>query len=45
MLTIVGTDIQAVMPQCAAHRMTPLGQSGLSAVAQVQAMLEAVPLP
>ncbi|ARU04810.1 AAA family ATPase [Comamonas serinivorans] len=38
-------DIQAVMPQCAAHRMTPLGQSGLSAVAQVQAMLEAVPLP
>jgi MoxR-like ATPase len=38
-------DIQAIMPQCAAHRMTPLGQSGLSAVAQVQAMLATIALP
>jgi len=38
-------DVQAIMPQCTAHRMTPLGQSGLSAVAQVRAMLATIPLP
>jgi MoxR-like ATPase len=38
-------DVQVIMPQCTAHRMTPLGQSGLSAVAQVRAMLATIALP
>ncbi len=38
-------DVQAVLPQCIAHRLVPLGQSGRGATAQVRAMAEAVPLP
>ncbi|WP_295849855.1 MoxR family ATPase [uncultured Xylophilus sp.] len=38
-------DVQAVLPQCVAHRLVPVGTSGRSAVDQVRAMVEAVPLP
>jgi MoxR-like ATPase len=38
-------DVQAVLPQCAAHRMVPVGNAGRGAVEQVRAMLTAVPLP
>jgi MoxR-like ATPase len=38
-------DVQAILPQCAAHRMIPAGDAGRGAVEQVQAMLAAVPLP
>jgi MoxR-like ATPase len=38
-------DVQAVLPQCIAHRLVPVGQAGRGAVEQVRAMAEAVPLP
>jgi MoxR-like ATPase len=38
-------DVQAILPQCVAHRMAPVGNAGRGAVEQVQAMLSAVPLP
>jgi len=38
-------DIRAMLPQAIAHRLSPVGDSGRGAVAQVQAMLDAVPLP
>lgn len=38
-------DVQAVLPQTIAHRLIPVGDSGRGAVEQVQAMLQAVPLP
>jgi len=38
-------DVQAILPQCAAHRMIPVGDAGRGAVEQVRAMLTAVPLP
>jgi MoxR-like ATPase len=38
-------DVQAVLPQTVAHRMIPVGDSGLGSVEQVRAMLAAVPLP
>ncbi len=37
-------DVQAVLPACAAHRLTPVGDAGRGAVEQVRAMIEAVPL-
>ena len=38
-------DVRAVLPQTIAHRLTPTGDAGRGAVAQVQAMLDAVPIP
>ena len=38
-------DIIAILPQTAAHRLVPLGQSGRGAAAQLQALIEATPLP
>lgn len=38
-------DLQAILPQTAAHRLTPVSASGRGAVEQVRAMLDAVPLP
>jgi MoxR-like ATPase len=38
-------DVQAVLAQTAAHRLTPVAGAGRGRVEQVRAMLEAVPLP
>jgi len=38
-------DVRAILPQAIAHRLSPVGDSGCGAVAQVQAMLDTVPLP
>jgi len=38
-------DVQTILPQCVAHRMIPVGDAGRGAVEQVQAMIDAVPLP
>ena len=38
-------DVQAILPQCAAHRMTPVADAGRGAVEQVRAMTHAIPLP
>ncbi|MBN9411256.1 MAG: MoxR family ATPase [Burkholderiales bacterium] len=38
-------DLQAVLPQTAAHRLVPVSDAGRGAVQQVRAMIEAVPLP
>ena len=38
-------DVQAILPQCVAHRMIPAGDAGRGAVEQVRAMIDAVPLP
>ena len=38
-------DVQAVLPQTVAHRLTPVGDAGRGAVEQVRAMIAAVPLP
>lgn len=38
-------DVQAILPQCIAHRLVPVGNAGRGAVEQVRAMLSAVPLP
>ncbi|MBO9514851.1 MAG: MoxR family ATPase, partial [Variovorax sp.] len=38
-------DVQAVLPQTIAHRVTPVGDAGRGAVEQVRAMVAAVPLP
>ena len=38
-------DVRAILPQTIAHRLTPPGDAGRGAIAQVMAMLEAVPLP
>jgi MoxR-like ATPase len=38
-------DIVAVLPQTAAHRLTPVSNAGRGSVEQVRAMLETVPLP
>ncbi|MEN9475089.1 MAG: hypothetical protein RIS48_1811, partial [Pseudomonadota bacterium] len=37
-------DIAAILPQTAAHRLTPLPASGRGAVEQVQALLAATAL-
>jgi len=38
-------DLQAILPQTAAHRLTPVAEAGRGAFEQVRAMIEAVPLP
>ncbi len=38
-------DVQNILPQTIAHRLVPVGNAARGAVAQVQAMVEAVPLP
>ena len=38
-------DIQAVLPQTAAHRLVSVGLAGRSAWEQVKAMMAAIPLP
>jgi MoxR-like ATPase len=37
-------DVQAILPQCIAHRLIPTSDAGRGAVEQVRAMLQAVPL-
>ncbi len=37
-------DIQAILPQCVAHRLIPVGDAGRGSVEQVRAMLDSVPL-
>ena len=37
-------DVQAILPQTAAHRLTPVGNAGRGAIEQVRAMIDAVPL-
>jgi len=38
-------DVRAILPQTIAHRLLPVGDAGRGALAQVSAMLDAVPLP
>jgi len=38
-------DVQAILPQTIAHRLTPRASSGRGAREQVRAMIEAVPIP
>ncbi len=38
-------DVRGILPQTIAHRLVPTGDAGRGAVAQVSAMLDAVPLP
>ena len=38
-------DVQAVLAPCIAHRLVPVGDAGRGAIEQVQALLEATPLP
>jgi len=38
-------DVRAILPQAIAHRLSPVGDSGRGAIAQVLAMRDAVPLP
>jgi MoxR-like ATPase len=37
-------DVQAILPQCIAHRLIPVSDAGRGAVEQVRAMIDAVPL-
>jgi MoxR-like ATPase len=38
-------DVQAILPQAIAHRLTPVPGSGRGPVEQVRAMVESVPIP
>ena len=38
-------DVQAILPQTTAHRLTPVGDAGRGPIEQVRAMIEAIPLP
>ena len=38
-------DLQAILPQSAAHRLVPVPGAGRGRVEQVRAMIAAVPLP
>ena len=38
-------DVQAILPQAIAHRLTPVAGSGRGPVEQVRAMVEATPIP
>jgi MoxR-like ATPase len=38
-------DIQAILPQAIAHRLTPVSGAGRGAIEQVRAMVEATPIP
>lgn len=37
-------DVQAILPQCVAHRMVPVSDAGRGATEQVRAMIDATPL-
>jgi MoxR-like ATPase len=37
-------DVQAILPQCVAHRLVPVSSAGRGAVEQVRAMIDDVPL-
>jgi MoxR-like ATPase len=37
-------DVQAILPQTTAHRLTPVGNAGRGPIEQVRAMIDAVPL-
>ena len=37
-------DVQAILPQTIAHRLTAISSAGRSSIAQVQAMVQAIPL-
>lgn len=38
-------DVQAILPQCVAHRMVPVSDAGRGSIEQVRAMIDATPLP
>lgn len=38
-------DLQAILPQCIAHRLVPVAGAGRGRAEQVRAMVEAVPVP
>ena len=38
-------DLQAILPQAAAHRLIPIAQAGRGRIEQVRAMIEAIPVP
>ena len=38
-------DVQAILPQCIAHRLVPVAGAGRGRIEQVRALLEAVPVP
>jgi MoxR-like ATPase len=38
-------DVQAILPQTAAHRLVPVADAGRGPLEQVRAMIDAVPLP
>jgi MoxR-like ATPase len=38
-------DVQAILPQAVAHRLTPVAGAGRGSVEQVRAMVEATPIP
>jgi MoxR-like ATPase len=38
-------DLQAILPQTAAHRLVPVASAGRGPLEQVRSMLDAVPLP
>ena len=38
-------DLQAVLPQAVAHRLTPVAGAGRGAIEQVRALVEATPIP
>jgi len=38
-------DVQAILPQTTAHRLTPVGDAGRGPIEQVRAMIDAIPLP
>ena len=38
-------DVQAILPQCIAHRLVPVAGAGRGRAEQVRAMIEAVPVP
>ncbi|MEO8279704.1 MAG: MoxR family ATPase, partial [Ideonella sp.] len=42
---IAPDDIQAILPQCIAHRLIPVAGAGRGRIEQVRAMIEAVPVP
>lgn len=38
-------DLQAILPQAAAHRLQPVAQAGRGRLEQVRAMIESIPVP
>jgi MoxR-like ATPase len=38
-------DVQAMLPQAIAHRLTPVAGAGRGPAEQVRAMVEATPIP